>query len=77
MLPAGLDALRFKSSSLDVPEREFKTLQSQISDAQRFADCEPLRIRCRSCSTESAFDGIADNKVRPVPSLHASFVEHA
>ncbi|BGP49603.1 DNA-directed DNA polymerase alpha catalytic subunit pol1 [Rhodotorula kratochvilovae] len=58
----GLDALRFKSSSLDVPEREFKTLQSQISDAQRFRDCEPLRIRCRACSAESAFDGISENK---------------
>ncbi|GAA5918206.1 hypothetical protein JCM8208_006171, partial [Rhodotorula glutinis] len=58
----GLDALRFKSSSLDVPEREFKTLQSQISDAQRFAECEPLRIRCRSCGSESAFDGVAENK---------------
>ncbi|GAA6009942.1 DNA-directed DNA polymerase alpha catalytic subunit POL1 [Rhodotorula paludigena] len=59
----GLDALRFKSSSLDVPEREFKTLQSQISDAQRFADAESFRIRCRACGAEAAFDGgIGENK---------------
>ncbi|GAA5879617.1 hypothetical protein JCM3774_004286 [Rhodotorula dairenensis] len=58
----GLDAMRFKSTSLDVPEREFKTLQSQISDAQRFADAEPFRIRCRTCGTESAFDGVSDNQ---------------
>lgn len=45
-----------------MPEREFKTLQSQISDAQRFRECEPLRIRCRACTAESAFDGIAENK---------------
>lgn len=56
--------MRFKSSSLDVPEREFKTLQSQISDAQRFADAEPFLIRCRTCGTESAFDGVSDNQVR-------------
>lgn len=59
----GLDAQRFKSISLDVPEREFKTLQSQISDEQRFADAEPFRIRCKACGAESAFDGISDNKV--------------
>ncbi|BGP09423.1 DNA-directed DNA polymerase alpha catalytic subunit pol1 [Rhodotorula toruloides] len=58
----GLDAMRFKSTSLDVPEREFKTLQSQISDAQRFADAEPFRIRCRTCGTINPFDGILENK---------------
>lgn len=58
--------MRFKSTSLDVPEREFKTLQSQISDAQRFADAEPFRIRCRTCGTINPFDGILENKVCPV-----------
>ncbi|KWU44823.1 hypothetical protein RHOSPDRAFT_17356 [Rhodotorula sp. JG-1b] len=58
----GLDAMRFKSSSLDVPEREFKTLQSQVSDAQRFADTEPFRIRCRTCGAESVFDGVGENQ---------------
>lgn len=60
----GLDAMRFKSSSLDVPEREFKTLQSQVSDAQRFADTEPFRIRCRTCGAESVSDGVGENQVR-------------
>jgi hypothetical protein len=55
--------MRFKSSSLDVPEREFKTLQSQVSDAQRFADTEPFRIRCRTCGAESVFDGVGENQV--------------
>ncbi|BGO92070.1 DNA-directed DNA polymerase alpha catalytic subunit pol1 [Rhodotorula toruloides] len=58
----GLDALRSKSTSLDVREREFKTLQSQISDAQRFADAEPFRIRYRTCGTINPFDDILENK---------------
>ncbi|GAA5888512.1 hypothetical protein JCM6882_008978 [Rhodosporidiobolus microsporus] len=57
----GLDFTRYKSS-LDVPEREFKTLQSQLTEAQRFAECEPFRVRCRTCGTESLFDGISENK---------------
>ncbi|GAA5986163.1 hypothetical protein JCM11641_004732 [Rhodosporidiobolus odoratus] len=57
----GLDVTRYKSS-LDVPEREFKTLQSQVSEAQRFADCERFRVRCRTCGTEALFDGISENK---------------
>ncbi|BGP59681.1 DNA-directed DNA polymerase alpha catalytic subunit pol1 [Rhodotorula toruloides] len=69
----GLDALRFESTSLDVPEREFKTLQSQISDAERFADAEPSRIRCRTCGTISPFDGILENKVSGMLSEHGFF----
>ncbi|GAA5897364.1 hypothetical protein JCM5296_004143 [Sporobolomyces johnsonii] len=57
----GLDVARYRSS-VDVPEREFKTLQSQISDAQRFADAEPFRVRCRSCGTVAIFDGLSENK---------------
>ncbi|GAA6024619.1 hypothetical protein JCM10207_001023 [Rhodosporidiobolus poonsookiae] len=58
----GLDVTRYKSLSLDVPERQFKTLQSQVTEEQRFADCESFRVRCRTCGTEAAFDGIFDNK---------------
>ncbi|GAA5950464.1 hypothetical protein JCM10213_003586 [Rhodosporidiobolus nylandii] len=57
----GLDVTRYKSS-LDVPDREFKTLQSQISEEQRFADCERFHVRCRTCGTEALFDGISENK---------------
>ncbi|GAA5895337.1 DNA-directed DNA polymerase alpha catalytic subunit POL1 [Sporobolomyces salmoneus] len=50
----GLDASNYKTS-IDAPEREFKTLQSQISDAQRFADAVPFTVRCRSCGSMTAF----------------------
>ncbi|GAA5981594.1 hypothetical protein JCM5350_008038 [Sporobolomyces pararoseus] len=51
----GLDAANYKTS-IDAPEREFKTLQSQISDAQRFADAAPFTVRCRSCGSLTAFE---------------------
>ncbi|GAA5933337.1 uncharacterized protein JCM15063_001287 [Sporobolomyces koalae] len=51
----GLDATSYRSS-IDAPEREFKTLQSQISDAQRFADAVPFTVRCRSCGSTTAFE---------------------
>ncbi|SCZ87769.1 BZ3500_MvSof-1268-A1-R1_Chr2-3g05237 [Microbotryum saponariae] len=58
----GLDVTRYRST-VDAPERDFKTLHSQVSDAQRFRDVEPLRIRCRVCETESIFDGLVKNSV--------------
>ncbi|KAK4050302.1 DNA-directed DNA polymerase alpha catalytic subunit pol1 [Microbotryomycetes sp. JL201] len=54
----GLDTSRYASSSLDLPEHHFKTLNSQISDAVRFKDVDPLRIKCRVCSNLMAFGGI-------------------
>lgn len=59
---AGLDAVNYKSS-LDAPEREFKTLQSQISDAQRFADAIPFNVRCRACGSSTAFEPLGAKSV--------------
>lgn len=47
----------------DAPERDWKTLQSQQSDAERFKDAEPFHFRCRVCSTESDFTGLASTSV--------------
>lgn len=66
MHQSGLDVSRYRSTAAEVPEREFKTLQSQISDAERFAQAEPLRILCQTCHAEAIFDGLAQNAVRPV-----------
>ncbi|KAM0786373.1 hypothetical protein ACM66B_001841 [Microbotryomycetes sp. NB124-2] len=54
----GLDTSRYSSSSLDLPEHHFKTLNSQISDAVRFKDVEPLQVRCRVCSNLMIFNGV-------------------
>lgn len=47
----------------DIPEREFTTLQSQQSDAERFKDAESFHFRCRTCNAESKFDGLASTSV--------------
>lgn len=36
----------------------YVTLESQISDEERFKDCERLELRCRHCKTNTTFDGI-------------------
>ncbi|KAM0750832.1 hypothetical protein T439DRAFT_289087 [Meredithblackwellia eburnea MCA 4105] len=59
----GLDVARFRTIG-ELPEREFKTLQSKISDAERFAQAKPFDIRCRSCGIITSFDGLAHNSSR-------------
>lgn len=49
--------------TVDAPEREFKTLQSQQSDAERFKDAEPFGFRCRKCGIEGHFVGLNGNTV--------------
>lgn len=62
-LLAGLDVTHYKGATAEVAEREFKTLQSQITDKERFAESEPLYIRCRYCHLAVIFDGVAENAV--------------
>lgn len=67
----GLDTTRYQQISAgggDV-EREFHTLESQISDADRFRDAEPLRVACRHCRTETTFSGMSDNADRIIRSI--------
>lgn len=66
----GLDVTRYKATTADLPEREFRTLQSQISDAERFKDVESLKFRCKTCHSTSVFDGLDKNSVRTACSLH-------
>ncbi|TFK51987.1 hypothetical protein OE88DRAFT_1658731 [Heliocybe sulcata] len=57
----GLDPNRYRSSGPgDAPERLFSSLDSQISDVERFRECDPLLIRCRSCQGEMPFVDICD-----------------
>jgi DNA polymerase alpha subunit A len=58
----GLDPSRFRGVETTVEaEREFHSFESQISDAERFRLCEPLKLKCRLCKEESAFGGMMDN----------------
>lgn len=56
----GLDASRYRTSAGESEERSFSTLDSLMSDAERFKDASPFVVRCRSCKGEVAFEPISD-----------------
>lgn len=58
----GLDPGRFRvSGGGDSPA--FATLDSQMSDTERFKDCQPFFIRCRGCKGEGEFRPIWERDV--------------
>lgn len=65
----GLDGSKYNVGRIydDEQDEEFTTLESQISDAERFKDAERLRIRCNMCSHEQVFEGMTrktnDNEI--------------
>lgn len=56
----GISAARHTASSgpSELQEREFHTLDSQLADSERFADVDPLTLKCRHCGQTSSFDGL-------------------
>ncbi|KAL4066177.1 hypothetical protein J3A83DRAFT_4433487 [Scleroderma citrinum] len=64
----GLDPGRYRvSGGGEGPA--FATLDSQISDAERFKDCQPFFIRCRGCKGEGEF--------RPIWERESSVLQHS
>lgn len=62
----GLDPKRYQNSSSNTNGESgvaFSSLDSQISDAQRFAEAKPFIIRCRHCTnTNQIFTPISDRE---------------
>ncbi|KDQ50145.1 hypothetical protein JAAARDRAFT_74363 [Jaapia argillacea MUCL 33604] len=57
----GLDPNRYRSTgSGESEERYFSTLDSQISDSERYRDCTPFTVRCASCQGEMPFAPVND-----------------
>ncbi|EKM50078.1 uncharacterized protein PHACADRAFT_213841 [Phanerochaete carnosa HHB-10118-sp] len=57
----GLDPSRYRNATGTESEgRHFGSLDSLMSDAERFKDSEPLLMRCRACKAETAFSPIDD-----------------
>ncbi|CCM02599.1 uncharacterized protein FIBRA_04702 [Fibroporia radiculosa] len=56
----GLDASRYRTSAGESEERYFGSFDSLISDAERFKDCDPFIVRCRSCQGQVAYAPISD-----------------
>lgn len=68
----GLDPNRYRSAAGgEAEERYFGTLDSLMSDAERFKDADPLLIRCRSCKNDVTFAPLADREVNLPALLHA------
>ena len=62
---AGLDPERYRGNPGESEERAFSTLDSQISDTDRFKDSIPFLIRCRHCQGQVPFEPISNRDVRP------------
>ncbi|EIW58350.1 DNA-directed DNA polymerase alpha catalytic subunit POL1 [Trametes versicolor FP-101664 SS1] len=65
----GLDPNRYRTSAGgDAEERYFGTLDSLMSDAERFQDTDPFVVRCRSCNGDVTFAPFADREKSPIKS---------
>ena len=58
----GLDPARYhKTAIVSTHDKEFFTFQSQISDKERFRDCERLILHCRGCRSDLPMFSIAED----------------
>ncbi|KAK0553775.1 DNA-directed DNA polymerase alpha catalytic subunit pol1 [Tilletia horrida] len=61
----GLDASKYTSAAATASSgstgREFFTLDSQMPDSVRFAECDPLQFKCHACGLFSTFEGCLGN----------------
>lgn len=55
----GLDPSRYSNHTAQVVERTFHTLESQITDSERFKEAAPLAVRCPTCDATFSFEGIS------------------
>jgi len=69
----GLDPMRYRTSTGGGDERVFSGLDSQISDAERFKDASPFRVRCRHCQGQLNFLPINAPEVSQFNSLQSQF----
>ncbi|SPC63188.1 related to POL1 - DNA-directed DNA polymerase alpha, 180 KD subunit [Ustilago sp. UG-2017b] len=72
----GLDPTKYSHSTtssagagVGAGEREFATLDSQIPNQVRFAQCEPLTLTCPSCRQRSTFLGPAHRPTLTTPRI--------
>jgi DNA polymerase alpha subunit A len=66
----GLDTSKYRvntSSAGAQQDTEIHPLESQIADSERFKECTPLWLRCRSCTTTFPFQGLSS--IAPSASL--------
>eukprot|EP00962_Isochrysis_galbana_P001330 scaffold342_cov106-Isochrysis_galbana.AAC.1 len=57
----GLDAAKFRSHSADLPSAQRDPFAAGPSDASRYADCDPLHVRCGACGQAGAVRGLVSD----------------
>ncbi|KAF8064215.1 DNA polymerase family B-domain-containing protein [Lyophyllum atratum] len=68
----GLDATKYRTSVSGPDERAFSSLDSQMSDAERFKNCEQFLVRCRHCKGELPFAPLHDRQTSIIHSAGPS-----
>ncbi|KAG1886944.1 uncharacterized protein F5891DRAFT_1200258 [Suillus fuscotomentosus] len=63
----GLDPGRYRISGSTPAGSTLTTLDSLVSDAERFRDVAPFLVRCRGCAGQMAFPPIYDRDGQPAP----------
>jgi hypothetical protein len=62
----GLDPGRYRNSSGEGEERAFATLDSQMSDHERFKLCDPFMVTCRKCKNTTPYVPMYDREVNRI-----------
>jgi hypothetical protein len=76
LFPAGLDPMQFRNSgSSGGLERAFTTLESHISDSDRFKDVTPYMVTCWNCQVQVVFAPIYDRDVRLRSPIDVLFID--
>lgn len=58
----GLDPARFQTQTMGASnDKEFHTLESQMSDKERFRHAERLVLRCVGCDEQNEFGSLLDD----------------
>lgn len=69
LMAAGLDPAQFRVSRGAEGGEAFMPLASQMSDAERFKDCQPFMVRCRQCKGEGEFRPVWEREVSSLAAL--------
>lgn len=65
--PSGLDPGQFRSQQRQQREEEsdgFLGVPAQLTDEERYRDCERFSFTCPECGTENIYDSVFEGTVR-------------
>lgn len=64
-MSVGLDPSRYRNTTVtDTEARQFSSLDTLMSDAEKYKDAAPFIVRCRGCQGEVMFSPVTDRQVR-------------